>query len=435
MSDILTLPFAWLLMTFYNLTSSYGLAVLIFAVVVKLILLPFQMKSKHSMMRTSRLAPLMKELEKKYQDNKQKYQEEVAKLYKEENVNPMSGCLWSLIPMIFIFILYNVIRYPYTSLMRLTQEQLSAIEDVITNTLGITLPTGTYSQLSLVEIVHEHFSSFSGISDKLIDLNMNFLGMPLGEIPSYKFFLNVDWSQTSSWLPQLCLFLIPIVSGLFAFFSIKVSNAANPVTAPQQQGTMKMMTYMMPLMSVYIGFVAPAALGIYWIAQSVLATVQDMILNKHFGKILDKEDAERTERLRKRDEELEKKRLETEKLRELGATERNKNTSKKKIQSAQKTQNEERLAVERAQEKEARRKALGITDEVSAAQVGNRRFARGRAYVEDRFVNPEGAEEATKMAAEQSALDEQLNAEFAENTAGEAENTAVDAEAENNDQA
>jgi len=300
--------------------------------------------------------------------------------------------------------------------MNLSDAQYKAIQDIVTNNGG-TLPTGTYSQLSLVDYVHNNFSLFHGISDKLVDLNMNFLGMNLGQIPSWRF-AGVDWTQKSSWLPALGLFLIPVISGLLAFFSMKVSNAANP-QMEQQQGSMKAMIYMMPLMSVYIGFVAPAALGIYWIAQSALATGQDAVLNKYYGKMLDKEDAERTERFRAREAELERKRLETEKLKELGATERNKNTSKKKLQATAKAQNEERLAAERAEEKSKRRAALGLSSETPASQVGNRRYARGRAYVDDRFTNPGGAEEATKAAAELSAVDEAVDSEFAGNAADE----------------
>ncbi|NLH01382.1 MAG: YidC/Oxa1 family membrane protein insertase, partial [Clostridiales bacterium] len=191
------------------------------------------------------------------------------------------------------------------------------------------------------------------------------------------------------------------------------------------------MMVMMALFSVYIGFIMPAALGVYWIANSGLAIVQDSILNKHYTKILDKEDEERRERMRQREEELAKKRLETEKLREAGATERNKNTSKKKIQTAQKVQNEERLAAERAKEKERRRAALGMTNDPPASQVGNRRYARGRAYVADRFTNPEGAEEATKAAAALSDIDEEVDAEFSAATENSTEDTAADTNSSN----
>ena len=421
LTETITWPFSQLLMAFYNFTLNYGIAIILFAVVLKLILLYPMMKSKQSMMRSARLQPYMKELEKKHEGNKQKYQEEVAKLYKEENINPMSGCLWSLVPMIILFMLYDVIRKPYTNLMHLSSDQYKLITDKVVE-LGGTIPTGGYSQLSLVDFVHKNFDSFKNISSKLIDLDFSFLGMNLGVQPDWKFFTSTDWSQTAVWLPALGLFLIPIVSGALSYFSMVISNKANPGMA-QQQGQMKMMMYMMPLMSVYFGFIMPGALGVYWIANSVLAIIQDSILNSYYGKQLDKEDAERRERIRAREIELEKKRLETERLKELGATEVNKNTSKKKIQATAKAANNERLAAERAEEKAARRAALGLTNDTPDSQVGNRRYARGRAYVEDRFSNPEGAEEATMAAAELSAIDDAVDSEFEESTKTETEST------------
>ncbi len=417
--SFITAPFSWLLVTFYNLTLNYGLAVILFALAVKIILLPFQMKSKRSMMRTTRLTPYLKELEKKHEGNKQKYQEEVAKLYKEEKINPMSGCLWTLIPFPILLALYSVIRQPLSKMMYLSIEQINAIQEKLATLIEYAIPekAGTYYEIELADLVHQHFSEFQDFSDKLINLDYGFLGMNLGQTPQWNFFFSssTDWSQVSSWMPALGLFLIPVVSGLLSFFSMKVSNASNPAAA-QQQGQMKSMMYMMPLVSVYIGFVMPAALGIYWIAQSAFAIVQDAILNKHYNKILDAEDAERRERLRAREVELEKKRLETERLREQGATERNKNTSKKKIQAGQKAQNEERLAAGRAEEKAKRRAELGLTDETPDSQVGSRKYARGRAYVADRFSNPEGAEEATRVAVERTAAEETLESEFAEQT-------------------
>ena len=97
--DYIVWPFARLMEFLYNWTQNYGVSVILFALVVNLILLPFMAKSKKSMMRTTRFQPKMKALEKKYADNKEKYQQEVAKLYREEGINPMSGCLWSLLPL------------------------------------------------------------------------------------------------------------------------------------------------------------------------------------------------------------------------------------------------------------------------------------------------------------------------------------------------
>ena len=166
---------------------------------------------------------------------------------------------------------------------------------------------------------------------------------------------------------------------------------------------MKAMNLMMPLMSLYICFIMPAALGIYWIYQSVLGIVQELIFNKHFGKIMAKEKAEREKADRIRAAEIERKRQETERLKAEGATIANSNTSKKKIQARQKAEMDEIKAAAIREEKAARRAKLGIEEEETPdSQVGNRRYARGRAYVADRFTNPEGAAEATERAAAES---------------------------------
>ena len=113
-------PFAWLVRLFYNLTNSYGVALILFTLVIKLIMLPFQMKSKKSMMRMSRVSGQMQELQKRYAKNQAKLQEEMQKLYEEEGVNPMSGCLWSLIPFPILIALYSIIRQPITHFMMLS---------------------------------------------------------------------------------------------------------------------------------------------------------------------------------------------------------------------------------------------------------------------------------------------------------------------------
>ena len=123
----ITAPFAWLLKALYELTGSYGWAVILFGVVVNLILLPFMAKSKKSMMRTSRLQPRITELQRRHEGNQQKLNEEMAKLYREEKINPMSGCLWSLIPFPILIALYSIIRQPITHFMMLSKDVLQTV--------------------------------------------------------------------------------------------------------------------------------------------------------------------------------------------------------------------------------------------------------------------------------------------------------------------
>ncbi len=415
----IAIPFGMLLLWLFNWTGNYGVAVILFALVVKLIMLPFQLKSKKSMMRTSRMTPKLKELEKKFGNDQQRYQMEVQKFYKEEGVSPMSGCLWSLLPFPILIALYQAIRFPLTTMMRVPEELMAEGGAIFTKMqeLGYNLAnysTGrnavAYEQIFQSQFITEHFSEFAGLSEHLQELYYNFLGMNLGQVPKL---LPWNWDPTMMGA-ELGLFLIPILSAVLSWLSMKISTATNPQPAAQNQ-QMQTMNLMMPLMSLWICFTMPGVLGIYWIAQSVFSVIQDVILTRIFNKQLDIEDAERLEREKARAAELEAKRLETERLKAEGKTVENKNTSKKKKQAVAAQKEAERKAAEMRAEREAKRRARGIEEEeIPDSQVGNRRYARGRAYVADRYTNPEAAEEKTLAAAEESAdYDEMIALEAA----------------------
>ena len=131
---IICIPFAWLVRLFYNLTGSYGLAIILFTLMVKLIMLPFQMKSKKSMMRMTRMNGKMQEIQKKYANNQMKMNEEMQKLYADEGVNPMSGCLWSFLPFPVLLALYSIIRQPITHFMMLSQDVVQKMVEAVTAT-------------------------------------------------------------------------------------------------------------------------------------------------------------------------------------------------------------------------------------------------------------------------------------------------------------
>lgn len=405
----ITKPFAWLMVKLYELTGSYGMAVILFALAVNLILTPFMAKSKKSMMRSTRLQPKIKELQRRHEGNPQKLNTEMQKLYREEGVNPMSGCLWSLIPFPILIALYSVIRQPLSRMMFVAQDFVTTLQDYFVGKGLYVIPekANAYFEIELAELAHSNWASVQTdlagkLDPNLLDIDFSFLGLNLGDQPRWNFFLHTDWSDAAVWLPALGLFLIPFVSAFLSWASMKISNAGNPQD-PQTAASMKSMSLMMPLMSVWICFVMPAAMGIYWIANSVFGMARDFILTRVYKKQLDKEDAVCQSQRSAREKELEEKRLETERLRAEGKTEKNLNTSKKKIQAGEKQKQEERRAALEKADRAARRERLGIKEaEKPASQVGNRRYARGRAYVPDRYSNPEAAEEATLAAAAES---------------------------------
>lgn len=372
-------PFAWLVRLFYNLTNSYGVALILFTLVIKLIMLPFQMKSKKSMMRMSRVSGQMQELQKHYAKNQAKLQEEMQKLYEEEGVNPMSGCLWSLIPFPILIALYSIIRQPITHFMMLSKDVLQTVVQSaadagvnLTNIVMMDKATGTpalkdglyqlasYGQINLVKAVQE-----MGLStpEGWFDMNYNFLGLDLTATP-WEYVKNF----TFTWA-VIGVILIPILAGLSQFVFSKLTMKTQPQADAAGGASMKSMMYMMPLMSVYIAFIMPAALGVYWIAQSVFSLIQEAILNKTFSaKLSEEEEARFQARQADRQRRMEEARVQEQ--------------QRKQEEQKKKTLREKQQAAQAAKAVKAAKAATSTTE---AGRVGDRPYARGRAYKADRY--------------------------------------------------
>lgn len=372
-------PFAWLVRLFYNLTNSYGVALILFTLVIKLIMLPFQMKSKKSMMRMSRVSGQMQELQKHYAKNQAKLQEEMQKIYEEEGVNPMSGCLWSLIPFPILIALYSIIRQPITHFMMLSKDVLQTVVQSaadagvnLTNIVMMDKATGApalkdglyqmaaYGQINLVKAVQE-----MGLStpDGWFNVNYKFLGLDLTATP-WEYVKNF----TFTWA-VIGVILIPILAGLSQFVFSKLTMKTQPQADAAGGASMKSMMYMMPLMSVYIAFIMPAALGVYWIAQSVFSLIQEAILNKTFSaKLSEEEEARFQARQADRQRRMEEARVQEQQRKQ---EEQKKQTLREKQQAAQAAK--------------AVKAAKAATSTTEAGRVGDRPYARGRAYKADRY--------------------------------------------------
>ena len=389
-------PFGILLMFLYNLVNNYGLALILFAAVIRIILLPFQMKSKRGMMKQARLQPKMAELQKKHGTNKAKINEEMAKLYKEEGVNPASGCLWSFLPLPIMLALFLVIREPLTMMLGVAAELLASEPEVGAifaklQELGFQSTVQPYYiQVDQAQFISANFSHFAGLSDALRPLDFNFGLLNLGAQPQWNFLWTTDWGNSSVWLPGLVLFIIPLFSAGSQFLATILNKKINPVVTPEGQGgSMQTMLMLMPLMSVYFAFITPAALGFYWTVGTLLQIVQDYFLTQRYKKILDAEDAVKNEERKIKEAELEAKRIETDRKKAEGLAERNPNTSKRRMQNSEKQEQ-----LERASEWEKQHAPSVEESKEEPSRVGQRRYARGRAYDPDRFLrNAEDSEQ------------------------------------------
>lgn len=386
MFKFIQIPFGYVLEFFYGFFHNYGIALILFSLAVKVILLPLSMKQKKSMMKTSRLQPKVKQIELACGDDKQKYQQEVNQLYKDEGVSMMGGCLWSLLPLLILFPLYNVIREPLQYLLHLTDSQVESIQAAFAAAKGIDVKkVDAYWQYTAAADMATYGK---GIVENVKSINFNFLGINLGEQPNWRFWKLRSWSEIGG-------LLIPIVSGGLNYLSMFISQKTNDTVITDDKGnrddasaaaaqTGKAMTFMMPLVSVVFGYIMPLGLSIYWIAQSILGIAQDYFLTKHYRKIYDAED----EIKRQKAAALAEENAERERIRAAkraanpdGITE---NTSKKKQQLRDR---QERDAA--AKEYEAKRRAeKGEPLPEPRTNPGgeeNRPYARGRAYVADRY--------------------------------------------------
>ena len=387
---LIATPFGILMMWLYNVTQNYGVAIILFAIIVRLIMLPFQMKSKKGMMRTQLLQPRMQELQKKYGSNQQKYSEELQKLYKEEGVNPMGGCLWSLIPFPVLIALYYAIREPLTTMMQVPTELLAeggAIAEKLTE-LGFELSSrSAYAEIEMSKFISDHFEAFSSLSDKLVKIDYNFLGIDLGATPNWQIW-TYDFSDPAAIWPQIGLFLIPIAAAGLSYLQSVMSQKLNPSADPQAAATSNsMMMMMMPLMTIFFCFMMPGALGLYWAIGSVISIVQELILTDYYKKQLAVETAESDRRRAEREAELEAKRAETERLKAAGEQTENESTSKKKKALREKQEREKA-------EREYNDAKTG-EEKYEPSRVGHRKYARGRAYDPDRYTRKEENTEET----------------------------------------
>lgn len=406
------IPFAWLLRTLYQVFGNYGVALILFSLITKLILLPFNAKSKKSMMKVSRLGPKLKELEKKYGDDKLKYQQEMANLYKKENVSPTGGCLWSLLPLILLMALYYVIRQPMTYLMQLSADQITQISNVLTN-LGVDLSSGNaaYSEIFIAQHVYENIDAIKSVIPDIADraINFNFLGVNLGQIPSWRWLINGPYT-----LAGFGMFIIPVLSALSQFVSMQISQKLNGSVVTNDKGekdqdaaaaaagSMKTMMYVMPIFSLWIGFSMPASMCIYWIAQAVFNTALDAILTLHYRKIYDAEDEIKREKAAEEaaiEAEKEARRAERRAMMPEGA---NPNTSRRKIKKQLKAAEPDTPKGKLTDEEREALKQQRLEKEQAKGGLSgdpNRPYSRGRAYNPDRYgAKPETPPETAETA-------------------------------------
>ena len=267
--------FGYLLNALYTVFNNYGIAIIIFSIILRIILIPITIKQQKSLKKSAKLQEEMKEIQRKYKNNPEKLNQETIDLYKREKLSPFAGCFSSIIQLIIILAVFWLVSEPLTYMKKIDESVINDYKTQIQQENGQT----TYTEIAII-------NKF-GAQDERVHLNMDFLGLDLSKVPSSN--LN-DWT----------VYVIPVLYVISSVASIRITNNFNnrkkkekqkvitdgkevelkeePSELEAMEAMNKNMMYMLPLMSVFIAFIAPLGLALYWFVSNVLMIIEKIII-------------------------------------------------------------------------------------------------------------------------------------------------------------
>lgn len=252
--DAIARAMGWILRSLYEVTTNYGLAIILFTVFIKLVTVPLTIKQQRSMKETQEIQPILEKLQKKYQNNQEKLAQEMQKLYEERKINPFGGCLLLLIQIPLIYSMFFAIAQPVKFMYpEIRNEEVNqAIEEYADK--------GTYKELYYM------------VNERNDIINTDFLGLDLGRVPNL-----------NSW----ATWIIPLLSGVATYMSSYISRLQSRKTGATNEQTESMQKYMMvmmPLMITWISFKVPLGMGLYWFVNTFVSILLQLwVTQKIYG--------------------------------------------------------------------------------------------------------------------------------------------------------
>ncbi len=302
--------FGYLLNIIYELIKNYGLAIILFSILLKLILLPLTIKQQKSMKKSQKVQGKVKEIQDKYKNNPEKMNQEIMDLYKRENLSPFSGCLSSIIQIVLLFGMFYLVRSPLTYMKKMDKDTIEKFKKQIVLEQGENSVSTTYPEISIIKYINNKIdnkeekveqeetnqdSESEEQGEKLdikedLYINMNFLGLDLSSIPRENY-------------GDLKVFIIPILYIISSLVSIKLTQAQtekmmqkdnkkaeNKEEEPDMTAQMnKSMVWMMPILAVSVSLVAPLGLALYWLVNNILMIGERIVIDKF---VMSKEEEE-----------------------------------------------------------------------------------------------------------------------------------------------
>ena len=277
--------FGYVLNFLYNLVNNYGIAIILFTILLRVILIPITIIQQKSTKANTRMQEKMREIERKYKNNPEKLNQETIDLYKSEKLNPFTGCLVSILQIVIILSVFWVVSKPLTYMKKVDADLINTY----TQEMKEEGTNVTYPEIAIIQR--------KANDDENVYINMDFLGLDLSKVPGQN-------------LKDPKVYIIPILYVLTSILSIKLTNTTqtkkkNEVeilengekaksdadeTMESMEQMTKSMNYMVPIMSISIAFIAPLGLALYWFVSNLVMIIERLIIDKFFNK--DKEKKE-----------------------------------------------------------------------------------------------------------------------------------------------
>ena len=262
--------FGYLLNFIYDLVNNYGLAIIIFTIIIKLLMLPISIKQQKTMKKSVKIQEKVRQLQFKYKNNPEQLNKATIELYKSEKMSPFSGCLSAILQIVILLSVFFMVQSPLTYMKKVDEGLINQYKDEIKQSQEGQNNQTIYPE---IEIIKE-----KGAQDERVNINMEFLGLDLSSVPI-------------SNLSDFRVYIIPVLYVISSFISIKISNTVTNRNKNVEEGeepsemeailqANKSMMYIMPIMSVSISMVAPLGLALYWLVSNILMILEKLILNK-----------------------------------------------------------------------------------------------------------------------------------------------------------
>lgn len=282
--------FGYLLNFIYNLIGNYGVSIIVFCIIIKVVMLPISIKQQKTMKKSAKMQQKMKEIKFKYKNDPEKLNQETIRLYKEENMSPFSGCFSAIIQLVLLLSIFYLVQSPLTYMKKIDTGSIDKYKTIVKEELET---ESSYPEIDIIRNINNikkiDREDIKPEEIENMQINMDFLGLDLSKVPS---------KNTSDWK----VYILPVIYVIISFITMKVTMSTQKTKSKKQENKVideegkeqenkedmmdamnqvnKNMSMIFPIMYLAVALLAPLGLALYWLVNSILMLIERLLLDK-----------------------------------------------------------------------------------------------------------------------------------------------------------